>query len=150
MKASLGQRQLSSLNSFFSIIELYYQAWWHSPVIPILGRWRQEAQQFKVVLSYIVSSRLAWATRGPVSGAKQSRSGNVPHWKSYCLEYRALGSIPSTENKHTKGLLIVLAPPEYWHAPLYLAQMNDISTTPKRAGHGARLPGQQAGCTDGS
>jgi hypothetical protein len=34
------------------------QAGWHMPVIPALGRGRQEDQKFKFIFSYIVSSRL--------------------------------------------------------------------------------------------
>lgn len=34
--------------------------------IPVLRRWGREDQKFKVILSYIVSSRLAWTTRSPV------------------------------------------------------------------------------------
>jgi hypothetical protein len=37
-------------------------AWWGTPVLPVLGRWRQEEQEFKVILGYIVSSCPAWAT----------------------------------------------------------------------------------------
>jgi hypothetical protein len=36
--------------------------WWHTPVIPGFGRWRQEDQEFKIILRYIESSRPAWAT----------------------------------------------------------------------------------------
>jgi hypothetical protein len=32
------------------------------PVIPELVRWRQEDEEFKVILDYIANSRLAWAT----------------------------------------------------------------------------------------
>jgi hypothetical protein len=28
------------------------QVWWHSPVMPIFGRWRQEDQEFNAVLRY--------------------------------------------------------------------------------------------------
>lgn len=35
--------------------------------ILVLKRWRQEDHEFKVILSYIVSWRLTWATREPVS-----------------------------------------------------------------------------------
>lgn len=35
--------------------------------ILVLQRWRQEDHEFKVILSYVVSWRLTWATREPVS-----------------------------------------------------------------------------------
>lgn len=62
-------------------------------------------------------------TLAPIPGT----SGNILHWKSSCLEYKAQGSVPSTENKHTKSLAVLLPPTEYWHckhAPLCMAQMN--------------------------
>lgn len=36
------------------------------PVIPALGRWKQEDQKFKASFSYRVSSRPGWGTRDPV------------------------------------------------------------------------------------
>jgi hypothetical protein len=36
--------------------------WWWVPVLPALGRWRQEDQEFKVNLSFIVSLKTVWAT----------------------------------------------------------------------------------------
>lgn len=41
--------------------------WWCVPAILALGRWSQEEQGFKVILDYIMSSRLTWATRDLVS-----------------------------------------------------------------------------------
>ena len=35
------------------------QTWWSTPVVLALGRWRQENQEFKVILGYIANSRLA-------------------------------------------------------------------------------------------
>ena len=35
----------------------WYLAMWHTPVIPVFGRWKQEDQEFKVILSYRASSR---------------------------------------------------------------------------------------------
>lgn len=67
--------------------------------------WEVEAEGSAVQgypLLYI-SSRPAWATRGPVLGAKQNRSGNILHWKSSCLDYKAPGSVTSTENKPTRS-----------------------------------------------
>jgi hypothetical protein len=36
---------------------------WGMPVIPTLGRLRQENHKFEASLLYIVSSRLAWAAK---------------------------------------------------------------------------------------
>lgn len=36
--------------------------WQFPPVFSALGWWRQEGQEFKIVLSYIVTSRIAWDT----------------------------------------------------------------------------------------
>lgn len=33
------------------------QTWWHMPVIPALGRWKKEDQEFKFILSYILNLR---------------------------------------------------------------------------------------------
>lgn len=30
------------------------------PIVPELGRWRQEGQKFKVILTYIANSSSAW------------------------------------------------------------------------------------------
>lgn len=45
-----------------SITSYLCHAWWHKPAF---GRWRQEAQEPKVILSYTVSSRSAWAMWDP-------------------------------------------------------------------------------------
>lgn len=37
------------------------------PVIPALGKYRQNNQEFKVVLGYIVSLKPAWDSDDPVS-----------------------------------------------------------------------------------
>lgn len=39
-----------------------YRAWWLTPVIPVLGGWRQDDQEFQVILSYIVSFMSVWET----------------------------------------------------------------------------------------
>lgn len=39
----------------------------HIPLIPALGKQRQGRQKFKVIFSYLSSSRPAWATRDAVS-----------------------------------------------------------------------------------
>lgn len=39
--------------------------WWYKFVISTLT-YKQEDQEFKVILSYIVSLKLAWATRDPI------------------------------------------------------------------------------------
>jgi hypothetical protein len=47
-----------------------YQAgrWWHTPLIPSLGRQRQQISEFEASLVYKVSSRIARAIqRNPVS-----------------------------------------------------------------------------------
>lgn len=50
------------------------QAWWHFSVIPVLGSPRQEDKGFEASLSYIVSSRPAWATKWhSVSKIKKSK-----------------------------------------------------------------------------
>lgn len=41
----------------FSLQHLINWMWWLMPVIPVLRRWRQEHQWFKVTLSYIEDSR---------------------------------------------------------------------------------------------
>jgi hypothetical protein len=33
------------------------QAWWHTPIIPILKRWREEDHKFEASLDYKVNSR---------------------------------------------------------------------------------------------
>lgn len=35
---------------------------WYSVVIQAVGKWRQEDQEYKVILSYVVSLSPAWAT----------------------------------------------------------------------------------------
>ena len=39
-----------------------HQSWWYTPVIPALGRYKQEDQEFKVILCYTENLRLAWET----------------------------------------------------------------------------------------
>jgi hypothetical protein len=55
--------------------------WWCTPLIPALGRQRQEDHEFEASLVYRVSSRTARATqRNPVSKKKQkTRPGVVAH-----------------------------------------------------------------------
>lgn len=36
-------------------------------ILPVLGKWRQKDQVFKVIFSYMVSLRLTWATRDTAS-----------------------------------------------------------------------------------
>jgi hypothetical protein len=38
------------------------RAWWHTPGIPALQRWRQKDYKFKAILNYTTKLRLAWAT----------------------------------------------------------------------------------------
>lgn len=42
-------------------------AWWWTPVIPAAGKWRLEAQDFRVSLDYIASSKLPRAAREVIS-----------------------------------------------------------------------------------
>lgn len=59
------------------------------PVIPTLRKWRQENQEFKVVLGYTFSSRPAWdieihrrpcLEQQPTSGLLESRKEWVIDW----------------------------------------------------------------------
>lgn len=43
--------------------------------MPVIGRWRQEDEEFRVILCCIVSSRLAWL---PVSKNNNSNNKNEP------------------------------------------------------------------------
>jgi hypothetical protein len=49
------------------------------PVIPAFERWRQENQEFKVILGSIVILRLAWATRDPISKTTTTKEKNNPN-----------------------------------------------------------------------
>lgn len=53
-----------------------------------LRRWRQEAQEFKVILTYVMSARLAWDTGDPVSEKKRSHKRQLcefcPHGFTVC------------------------------------------------------------------
>jgi hypothetical protein len=51
-------------------------AWWSTFVIPVLGRWREEEQEFKVSLGYIVRSCL------------KKKKGSWGHWNK---EWGGLG-----------------------------------------------------------
>ena len=48
-----------------------------STVIPALERWRQEDQDFKASLSYIMSLKLAWATFRPKVAWEESSSRGI-------------------------------------------------------------------------
>lgn len=39
------------------LLNSIHQAWRHIPVVPALGRWRQEDEKFKIIFSYIASLR---------------------------------------------------------------------------------------------
>ena len=52
------------------------QAWWHTPVIPVLGRWKQKDWEFKAILGYIVSMRPAWDLWKPVSQNQNQNNNN--------------------------------------------------------------------------
>lgn len=43
------------------------QAWWHMPTILAHRRYRQEEQEFMVILNYTASSKSEWSTKDPVS-----------------------------------------------------------------------------------
>lgn len=38
------------------------QAWWYTPAILALDRWRRMDQKFMIILGYIENLRLAWDT----------------------------------------------------------------------------------------
>lgn len=40
-------------------------AWWHIPVVPALERQRQECQEFKESLEYILRARPTWGYKRP-------------------------------------------------------------------------------------
>lgn len=40
--------------------------WWWAPVIIAFGRWRQEDQEFKIILGYLESWRPVWGFLRPV------------------------------------------------------------------------------------
>lgn len=64
---SLGQ------SVFLSFIKTHSWAWWRIPVIPTLGRLRQENhRKLKASLSHIVSSRTAWNAQQDAYLQKQS------------------------------------------------------------------------------
>lgn len=46
--------------------------------IPVLRRQKEENQEFMIILGYIIGSRPAWATGGPIS----------PIYASSCKKYR--------------------------------------------------------------
>jgi hypothetical protein len=46
------------------------------PVIPALGRVKQEDHNFEASLGYIVSSRPAWTVRPPISKKKKEKKVN--------------------------------------------------------------------------
>jgi hypothetical protein len=61
------------------------QALWYTPVIPVVGRWKQEDHKFKAILCYITGSRLAWAT---YQDKKKNRSQYVSNGSpSVILKY---------------------------------------------------------------
>jgi hypothetical protein len=46
--------------------------WWHTPVIPALGKLRQEDHEFKAKLGYLTGSGAVWAIK-PVSKKKEEK-----------------------------------------------------------------------------
>lgn len=76
------------------------------PVIPAFGRWRQEDQGFKVILSYIVVLWAAWATRGlsPKKGEEERgecwREGKKEGWGGGKYKYLDRGIKRKKVEKH--------------------------------------------------
>ena len=55
--------------------EVSAEQWWHTPLIPVLGRQRQWISEFKASLVYKVSSKTVRATqRNPVSKNKTKQT----------------------------------------------------------------------------
>jgi hypothetical protein len=82
------------MKSRFDPWHVISQAWWHLPVIPVLGRWRQEGQKLEVILDYVVNFRPLWATRGEKK--KEIRERACFSWKNACLVLRKSCVQPST------------------------------------------------------
>ena len=47
-----------------------HKLWLNVPLIPALGRWRQEDQEFKVTLGYMVTFRLSFSFELPGLGLR--------------------------------------------------------------------------------
>jgi hypothetical protein len=56
---------MGALNTSTNFIKNHGHSWvwWHTSVIPVLGRWRQEAFEFKAILGYIARLSLATGDR---------------------------------------------------------------------------------------
>lgn len=48
-------------------------------ILPVLGKWRQKDQVFKVIFSYMVSLRLTWAPSDPVTNKTNQEQGTQTH-----------------------------------------------------------------------
>lgn len=84
----------------FTLLSFKSQVWWHMAVTVALRRWRQDDQDFKP--SYIVGTRLPWATWDSVSeiNLKQSNKENLL-LKIQALEYKN----QNTETENIKNIL---------------------------------------------
>jgi hypothetical protein len=51
--------------------------WWHTPVIPALGRLRQENHEFEASLGYIPSSRSTWAVNKTLSQKQTNKINQI-------------------------------------------------------------------------
>lgn len=77
------QETLKSIPSTSVIAQVYN---------PEPGRWRLESQEFRVILSYMVSLRLAWEAEDPVSKQNKIRptlstSGRcLKNYRNYLLQ----------------------------------------------------------------
>lgn len=63
------------------IKKILSQVWKHRPVMPVLERWRQEAQEFKGSLSYLGNLRPAWTSQGCL---KQQQNKNKQENSTEC------------------------------------------------------------------
>lgn len=71
------------------------------PVIPSLGRAGKEDKEFKVILNYTGSLRLAWATRIPF---QYSQSTSNKKKKSKQVGVAAYACNPSTQEAEAGGV----------------------------------------------
>lgn len=96
------------------------------PVIPTLKRQTKETQEFKTSLCYIVSSKLVWAIRDPVSKTTQGvywRHSSVSRMCSACTE--------SQDNAQHSTHQV------WWCTPLISAlnQLHHLNTAPEEGWH---------------
>ena len=65
-------------NPWLDLVHCTKQAFLYKSVISELKRWRKDYQKFKVILSYLVRWRWAWATPERPCPTKQSKQNKVP------------------------------------------------------------------------